>query len=184
MDEARQLYEKFLAGDTEALTRLVEEFANPLILFIYTYVKDYHLAEDLMEDCFVELLAKKPAFRGESKFKSFLFQIGKNKALNHLKRSRIITWIAEDQVPHELKEDPGILEELVTGERELRLHRAIRQLPPDQARALQLVYFQEFSYEDAARAMGKTKKQIDNYVYRGKKQLAELLGEEESDEIN
>lgn len=182
MDEASLLYKRFLSGDREALAKLVEEFGDPLLHFINSYVRDFHLAEDLMEDCFVELLVKKPNFRGESQFKTYLFRIGKNKALNQLKHSRLLTWVSDDDAVNELRQDPIGADTLIQDEKEQQIRDAIAGLPPDYARAVYLIYFEELSYEEAAKVMGKTKKQIDNYIYRAKKQLGTVLGKEESDE--
>ncbi|NLF20011.1 MAG: RNA polymerase sigma factor [Clostridiaceae bacterium] len=178
MDDARQLYEKFLAGDPAQLALLVERLGNPLLLFINSYVHDLATAEDLMEDCFVQLLVSRPQFHGQSQFKTFLFQIGKNKALNYLRRKQHFIWVNTDTAEAELGEDAGILQELELNERNQALYRAMRVLPADYRRAVLLIYFEELSYEECAKVMGKTRKQIDNYLYRAKKQLATLLGEE------
>ena len=44
--------------------------------------------------------------------------------------------------------------------------------------AVHLVYFEELSYEEAARVMKKSKKQIDNLLYRAKSFLRSELGKE------
>lgn len=180
MDEGKVLYEAFLAGSKEAFEELVIKFSEPLLLFINSYVRDYHLAEDLMEDCFVDLLLKKPKFDGRARFKSFLFQIGKFKALNHLRRARLFFWQSTDdeERPLQLHEEASALRELIRDEAERTLYRAIDALPDNYRQALHLVYFEDLSYEEAAAVMGKSKKQIDNYVYRAKKKLADELDKE------
>lgn len=180
MDEGKRLYEAFLRGDKEAFAELVETLAEPLLLFINSYVHDYHLAEDLMEDCFADLLVKRPAFNGKARFKSFLFQIGKFKALNHLRRSRHFLWLSTDdeEKPLVLKEEAAVLPELIADESRRELYRAVNRLPENYRQAIYLVYFEDLSYEEAAAVMGKSKKQIDNYLYRAKDKLAEALGKE------
>ncbi len=58
------------------------------------------------------------------------------------------------------------------------LSEALGKLPANLSVAIHLIYFDGLSYEEAARVMGKNKKQIDNLLYRAKKALRELLGEE------
>lgn len=175
MDIGAQAYEKFLAGDQEQMAIIVEHYGNPLLMFINSYVHNYHTAEDLMEDCFVDLLVKKPHFRGESQFKTYLFQIGKNKALNHIKRSKHFNWVNADDVEHELKEEEDILGRMEADETKRTIHAALKDLPDHYRQALHLIYFDEFSYDEAASIMEVSKKQIDNYVYRGKKKLEKIL---------
>ena len=43
--------------------------------------------------------------------------------------------------------------------------------------AVHLVYFEELSYEEAAKIMNKNAKQIDNLLYRAKNTLRATLGE-------
>ena len=43
--------------------------------------------------------------------------------------------------------------------------------------ALHLVYFEGLSYEETGRIMKKGRKQVENYVYRGKRALREILEE-------
>lgn len=178
MDEAKKLYEDFLAGSDEAFEDLVKMLGDPLLLFINSYVRDYHLAEDLMEDCFVDLLVKKPKFRGHARFKSFLFQMGKFKALNYLKRKNLFRWFSTDsENAPTLKDEPRILEGLIKNEASRALYQAMNSLPADYRQAIYLVYFEDLSYEETARVMGKNKKQVDNLLYRAKGKLAGLLEE-------
>ena len=43
---------------------------------------------------------------------------------------------------------------------------------------MRLVYFEEMTYAEAARVMGKKSKQVDNLLYRAKRELQNILGEE------
>ena len=57
------------------------------------------------------------------------------------------------------------------------LHRRIDETL-EQRLAVHLIYFEELSYEEAARVMKKNSKQVDNLLYRAKKTLRDILGEE------
>ena len=46
------------------------------------------------------------------------------------------------------------------------MHRAIEKLSEDYRAAVYLIFFEELSYEQAAKVLGKSKKQIDNLIYR------------------
>ena len=46
------------------------------------------------------------------------------------------------------------------------------------AAAVRLVYFEEMTYAEAAKVMGKKSKQVDNLLQRAKKELHRILGEE------
>jgi RNA polymerase sigma-70 factor (ECF subfamily) len=46
------------------------------------------------------------------------------------------------------------------------------------AAAVHLVYFEEMTYAQAAKVMKKSPKQVDNLLYRAKKELRIILGED------
>ena len=58
------------------------------------------------------------------------------------------------------------------------MNAAVAMLSEEMRDAVHLIYFEEMSYEDAARVMRKTRKQVDNLLYRAKKELRMILGKE------
>ena len=70
-------------------------------------------------------------------------------------------------------------DKLIFDERRKKLYRALESLPEKTHTALYLVYFEELSYEETAKVMKISKKQVDNLVYRGKGMLRSILGEED-----
>ena len=52
------------------------------------------------------------------------------------------------------------------------------KLSQDMRVAVHLVYFEEMTYEEAAKVMKKNRKQIDNLLYRAKKELRIILGKD------
>ena len=58
------------------------------------------------------------------------------------------------------------------------MNNALIQLTDDMRAAVHLVYFEQLSYEDAAKVMKKNKKQVDNLLYRAKSTLRTILTEE------
>ena len=140
---------------------------------------DLDTAEDLAEDTFLELLIHPRRYNFKNSLKTYLYTIGRNKAVNYIKRAG--KYQTEDM--HELQtreSDETSLPEVQLLRREdyRALDRAIEQLQPDYRAAIHLVYFEELSYESAARVMKKSKKQIENLVYRAKKALKATLGKE------
>ena len=68
--------------------------------------------------------------------------------------------------------------QLLRDERKKAVQAAVSTLPQDMQDAVHLVYFEELSYEDAAKIMKKNRKQIDNLLQRSKQKLRSILGEE------
>ena len=86
MDVDAQNYQRFLDGDNGGLSALVEAYKDTLTLYLCAFAPDVFTAEDWMEDTFVKLAVKRPRFAGRSSFKTFLFAVARNVALDHLRR--------------------------------------------------------------------------------------------------
>ncbi|MBQ3155095.1 MAG: sigma-70 family RNA polymerase sigma factor [Clostridia bacterium] len=176
MDHGALLYRRFLDGEEQAFDELLQMFREPLTLFLCRYVGDYHTAEDLSIDAFTWLLVHPRHYNFKTPFKTYLFMIGRSRALDFCKHRAKITFTDLEEVQATDPDTPETL--LVKDERMQILYRAIASLPAEQAAVIHLVYFEDQSYEQVARVLHKSKKQIDNLLYRAKKELREMLGEE------
>ena len=173
------LYERTLAGDEKALDELINKYRNPLTLFINGFVKDMDVAESLMIDVFAELICKKSKFRGESSIKTYLFAIGRNKALKHIKKSKSYEFIPLDEVGYCIMSEQTVddaLDQKICSE---NLHNALNELNPKYREILYLLFFEDMSYEQAAQVLHKNKKQISNLAFRAKQALKKILTQRE-----
>lgn len=167
-------YRKYLAGDEGAFGEIVKEYSDQLLYFTYRIVGNFRDAEEITSDAFVQIAVKKKAFRGDSGLKTYLFSIGRNKAVDLIRKNASRREIPTEDA--ELYEDTDTLERrILRTERDRRLHAAIAELCEDYRCVLNLVYFQEMSTEEAAKVMKKSRKQTENLIFRGRKALKAIL---------
>ena len=171
MDNGAESYRRFLEGDDKGVAQIIEEYKNGLILFLNGYTGNLYAAEELAEETFFRLVVKKPRFSGKSSFKSWLYAIGRNAAVDHLRRaSRTEPAPIEDMEAY-LKDESDLEAEYLKEERSRAVRDAIRTLPADYGTVLWLVYFEGFSNEETAVVMKKSRRQIRNLLYRAKQSL-------------
>lgn len=177
MDTCASSYRRYLGGEEGAFDQIVKELFDPLVFFIDRYVRDTAASEDIAIDVFAELVAHRHRYNFKVQLKTYLFMMGRSRALNYLKHRKRL---AETELSEaDCADDRQDLEErFVRSERARLLHGAIGQLPEDMRTAVHLVYFADLSYEEAAKVMKKTKKQVDNLLYRAKASLRATLGKE------
>ncbi len=178
MIPAEEAFKNFLDGDREAFSVIIEEFHDPLIFFIYGFVKNSDTAEDIAADCFAELVARPKRFSFRSSLKSYLFSMAHNKAVSHIRKHSRLTLLDEKTQLAADDDYDKIESRIIADERARQLHEALPKLNDNYRTALHLVYFEKMSYSEAAAAMHRSVKQIDNYVSRGKAQLKKILTEE------
>lgn len=111
-------------------------------------------------------------------FKAYLYKTARNLALRYIeKHRRNKIFSLED-----LKDEPEseiLVEKLVQSEEHnIILRKCMDQLKPDYSEVLYLLYFENMNYAQAAQVMGKSVKQIDLLLERGKKRLRQLLEKE------
>lgn len=175
--DSTQYYQKYLDGDDQALTQIIYMFKDGLILYLSSYVRDISVAEALTEDTFVKLVLKRPKFSGHSSFKTWLYKIGKNIALDYLRCSAKNSVSVEEC--YDLADDEKDLERnYIQKENKILLHRVVKMLKPEYQQILWLIYFENFSNKEAARILGKTTHNVETLVYRARKALKTKLIEE------
>ena len=177
MDNGASSYRRFLDGDESAIDEIMGELFYPLVFFVNRYVRDLPAAEDIAMDAMTELLVRKHRYNFRVSLKTYVFLLGKSQALNYLKRRGRLreTELTEAEAP---AEEDELERRALDSERKRAVNAALAKLPEDMRMAVHLVFFEELSYEEAARVMKKNRKQVDNLLYRAKKELRAILGEE------
>lgn len=178
MDNGASSYRRYLDGDDNGIVEIIRDYKDGLTLYINSYVNNIFTAEELMEDTFFKLAAKKPRFSGRSSFKTWLFAIARNVAVDYLRFSTKNASISIDEYSNSLTEEADIEREHLIREQNIILHRTMRKLRPEYFQVLYLLYFENFTNAEAAEIMKKNKRQIENLVYRAKLALKSALEKE------
>ncbi|MGB0035447.1 MAG: RNA polymerase sigma factor [Candidatus Acidiferrales bacterium] len=161
-EEEGALVERARQGDQAAFGSLVEPWRKPLFGYIYRMVVLRQDAEDLLQDVLVRVLEGIREYRGEARFKSWLFGIATHVCLDHLRKKK--RWRVEAQLlgEKETGDDPekhaGLVQLMSQPDFvfEIREHIAFcfscisRTLPPEQQAALMLKEVLGFTNEEAA----------------------------------
>lgn len=176
MDNGESSYSRYLSGDDEGLVEIIRDYKDGLILFLNGYTRNIVTAEELCEDTFVKLAVKKPAFEGRSSFKTFLYSIARNTALDWKKAYR--QHISIDDVAEFESGKRSLEDEYLREEQKITLHRALDKLKPDYREVLWLTYFEELSNKETAAVMKKSVHSVENLVYRARNALKKQLEKE------
>lgn len=178
MDSGESSYRRYLDGDQTAFDDIMRLYRNSLTFFINLFVRDMDAAEDLAIDTFMYLIVHRYRYNFKTSLKTYLFMIGRSRALDYIKHRKVITEVELYQAETELPQSPTLEEIILLDDRKQALNRALRQLPQEMQTAVHLVYFEDLSYEDAAKVMKKNRKQVANLLYRAKVQLRSILGKD------
>ena len=177
MDNGESSYRRFLAGDDSGMVEIVREFRDGLMLYLRSYTNDINAAEDCVQDTFIRLAVKKPKFKGKSSFKTWLYTIGRNIAVDHQRRTLRRRSVSLSEC-HELSDEADLEESYLVTEQKINLRHALCRLREEYQQVLYLTYFEGFSNAEAAQITGRSLKQIENLLYNARKALRTELEKE------
>ena len=178
MDNGASSYRRFLDGDESAFNDIMKELFRSLVFFIDGYVHDVHAAEDIAIDAFSDLVVNKHRYNFKVTLKTYLFMLGRSRALNYIKHRKVIDFVELTEAEKASSEQETLEEIVLADERKRVVNNALNSLPDDMRIVIHLIYFEDLSYDEAAKVMKKNRKQVDNLLYRAKKELRIILGKD------
>ncbi|MBP3697355.1 MAG: RNA polymerase sigma factor [Clostridia bacterium] len=177
MDKGNQSYQRFLAGDKQGLVEIMELYSDRLVAFINGFVHNESTAEDLMQDTYLELIIKECSFRGESQFKTWLFKIARNKAIDHIRKNRRIIPV-DDTFVFNAELCESVEQSVMNAEKSKAVRSAMAQINPLYSQVLYLSFFEGMNNAEISLVIGKNKRQVEMLVYRAKESLKKTLEKE------
>lgn len=178
MDNGASSYRRFLNGDESAFDDVMKELFDNLVFFVDRYVHDIHAAEDIAIDAFSDLVVNKHRYNFKVTLKTYLFMLGRSRALNYIKHRKVINFVELTEADNISAEQKTLEEIILEDERKRIVNNALNSLPDDMRVVVHLIYFEDLTYDEAAKVMKKNRKQVDNLLYRAKKELRIILGKD------
>ena len=177
MEEDKILYKKFLQGNERAFESIMDKYIEKLIYFIHNFVRDIDIAEDLAQDVFVYILINKQKYDFNYSLKTYLFTIGKCRALNYIKREKRIISLEESFYDNHEESIENIV---FKNEKQQHLKTAINKLKPAQSKVIFLADIEGLPYKDISKILDISLPKVKSLIFRGRKNLKKILLKEES----
>lgn len=173
------LVARLRAGDTTAFDEVHDCFNRPLFNFLARLSSRRDVAEDLLEETWLRLVARAPALRADTRLASWLFTVARNLYVSYC-RSRLL------QDSH-LGGLMGLwpcgfpsatpFETTAASETEGRIEAALAALPVACREALLLVGIQGLNAAEAAEACGISPEAMRQRLSRARTLMARRLAE-------
>lgn len=176
MDNGAISYRRFRDdGDESGIAEIIRDYKDGLILYLTSIVGSVQTAEEIAEDTFVLLGTKKPRDKGGGSFKTWLYTIGRNLAIDNIRKNRKRTFVSLEDSAELVSEEAEVERLYLRKEQQIAVHRAMRKLSSDYQQVLWLVYFEELSSRDTARIMHRSVRSVESLLYRARKSLRSQL---------
>ncbi|MBI1987986.1 MAG: sigma-70 family RNA polymerase sigma factor [Nitrospinae bacterium] len=95
-----ELFRQARSGNREAYGALIRGYQQRIFILCYSYLSDYHKAEDLTQETFVKFYESIRRIRDPEKFYYYMLVIAKNLCINELNKKKPITdiWSEESRL--------------------------------------------------------------------------------------
>jgi RNA polymerase sigma-70 factor (ECF subfamily) len=168
-EELRQLMTAYQAGSLRAFERLYEVLAPLLLAYLGALARDRTLAQDLLQETFLQIHRSRRAYRRDLPVRPWAFAIARHVWLMDC-RTRARRPVANQELPD--MPVPAAVEGLADRD---RLRRALGALLPDRREALLLHHLWGFSFAEIGQLLGIRADAAKLRSSRGMAELRKLL---------
>jgi RNA polymerase sigma-70 factor (ECF subfamily) len=165
-----EIMSKAAAGSVQLLAILFERHHVKIYNFFLRLTGDRGNSEDLTQEVFFRILKYRATFRQESKFTTWMYQVGRNVHNDFLRKHKKEMPLDEVWVD---EPSPGLQPDQQTQQEQdaALLHKALSLLPPARKEVLVLSRFQGMKYNDISRVLGCSLSSVKTQVHRAIKDL-------------
>lgn len=174
-------------GNTHAFDALVRRYEKELFRYLYHYLRNADLAEDVFQATFLNVYQKARLFDAARSFRPWLYSIATHLAVDAMRRAGRRSAVSLDAPPgSDTAAKPADLATArlpgpsVTAEKRERsraIREAVERLPDHLRSALILVYFQGLKYREAAEVLDVPMGTLKSRIHQGIRKLKALLVE-------
>src|SRR5215831_19490601 len=175
-DDDAALVNRFRGGERAAFDQLVRRYQRAIYFLMLRHVGDPDEAAELTQRAFIKALLGLGELRGANQFRTWLYKIAVNLALNHLRDYRKFT--RDDALERQPAAATAPVDELVAAERARALRAAIARLPAKQRLTLELRVYEDLSFREVAEILGTSENAAKVNFHYAVRRLKEWLEHE------
>jgi RNA polymerase sigma-70 factor (ECF subfamily) len=154
------LVKKYVEGDENALTILINRHQSKIFGFIYSKISDRDISNDIFQDTFIKVIRtlKLKSYNEEGKFLPWVMRIAHNLIIDHYRKNKKMPMFRETEefsIFSIMTDDSLTIENKIIREQvEIDLKKLIEELPADQKEVLVMRMYQDMSFKEISEITG------------------------------
>lgn len=170
-------------ADSAAFDQLVHRWREPVRRLCFRMVGDHHRAEDLVQESFVRIFAKRADYRPDGRFSTFLWRVALNQCHDELRRRsrrRESSFDDEDGSPGVVSLDevePSPSDHMENGECAASVRSALQRLPEHYRAVVILRHYEGLKLREIADVLEVPEGTVKSRMAEALDRLALLLNE-------
>lgn len=121
------LVTRYRRGDGTALPELIKNWERPLFYYIRRLAPNEEDAWDILQNVWMQVMKGLRKIRDARALSAWLYKIARNCAVSHLRKSRRMIALDEEEIEREIDQEP--IEFDLHPVEAIELHQAIQSLP-------------------------------------------------------
>lgn len=173
-----QLVARVQSGDQPAFAELVRRHSNLVFRLALSILGKEFVpeAEDIAQEVFLKVHHAIMSFRGDSEFRSWIYRITFNQAINLKERVRFRAPHADETALYDLAAgNPGPDRQAEDAQRDRVLAECIQTLPEVYQSALRLYYWMDTEVREIAEMLDIPENTAKSYLHRARQLLKAML---------
>ena len=169
-----ELLNRYLGGDIAAFDELVRAHEDRVFGICLRMMRDREAALDAVQETFVTVFRKADRYQAKAAFSTWLYRVAVNTCYDQLRKAkrRRAEPLSDTMDPA----DPRSADPIHAAELRPDIEKALSEIPEEFRAAVVLVDLEGMSLEQAAQILDKPVGTIKSRLFRGRKLLAEVLG--------
>lgn len=154
------LVKEYVAGNEDALTKLIKRHESKIYGFIYSKIPDRDITNDIFQDTFIKVIKtlKSNSYNEEGKFLPWVMRISHNLVVDHYRKNKKMPMFRETEeflIFSIMSDDSLTIENKIIAEQvEMDLQKLIEELPADQKEVLVMRMYQDMSFKEISESTG------------------------------
>jgi len=154
------LVKKYVEGDENALTVLINRHQSKIFGFIYSKISDRDISNDIFQDTFIKVIRtlKLKSYNEEGKFLPWVMRIAHNLIIDHYRKNKKMPMFRETEefsIFSIMSDDSLTIEnKIIRDQVEIDLKKLIEELPADQKEVLVMRMYQDMSFKEISEVTG------------------------------
>lgn len=171
------LIKNIIQRDEKALLSVYKRYHKSILHFVRRQVNDYHLAEEITQDVFLDFIEALRDFHFQCSLKTFLYTIAKNKTIDVIRKKKIKKILFSSLPPYFVEGLKTIFidDEIEKKELAAKIKKTLEGLPNDYQFVLRLKYMEGERVNNIAEKLSLGFKATESLLFRARKAFIKVF---------
>jgi len=162
------------AGDRKAFAELVRRHQRPVHRYLLRMLGSHDDAMELTQEAFIKAWQALPQWRPEAQFRTWLFRIANNTALDALRHRKLIEFVPLEDSFDAPGSEPDPAHQAQVTQEVRQLDTSLKKLMPEHRQILLLREVEEMSYEEIGSVLSLNEGTVKSRLARARAALIEI----------